>query len=106
MRDLDVQQIKERLETAATPPLLLDVRQPWEYETCKLDDCVLIPMGLIPSKIHTLDRERETVVICHHGIRSRQVAFYLEQSGFTNVINMKGGLDAWAKHIDSSMATY
>lgn len=106
MLDLDVHQLKEHLESAETPPLLLDVRQPWEYETCKLEDSMLLPMGLIPSKIHTLDKERETVLICHHGIRSRQVGFYLEQSGFTNVINMKGGIDAWAKYIDNTMATY
>jgi rhodanese-related sulfurtransferase len=56
--------------------------------------------------IDTLDKDKETVVVCHHGIRSIRVARYFLSIGFTNIINLKGGLDAWARDIDPSMNTY
>ena len=111
MREFNAQQLKAYLETCqhepdSPAPLLLDVRQPWEYEVCKLDSSVLVPMSQIPAKVASLDTERETVVICHHGIRSRSVGRYLEQNGFTNIINLSGGVDQWAKTVDNTMATY
>lgn len=106
MREFDAQQLEQYLRETHSKPLLLDVRQNWEYDICHLEGSLLIPMGQIPTQMAELDQDRETVVICHHGIRSRQMGYYLEQSGFTNVINLKGGLDAWAKIIDRKMATY
>ncbi|HHO58935.1 MAG TPA: sulfurtransferase, partial [Thiotrichales bacterium] len=84
----------------------IDVRQPWEYDVCKLENSNLIPMSQIPARLNELDKDRETVVICHHGIRSRSVGRYLEQAGFTNIINLSGGVDQWARTVDSQMATY
>ncbi len=104
MRELDADELRQHLE--ANSPFLLDVRQPWEYDVCRLENSTLIPMGQIPARVDELDKDRETVVICHHGIRSRQVARYLEQAGFSNVINLKGGVNAWAKTVDTEMATY
>lgn len=104
MREFDAVELKQYLESNA--PFLLDVRQPWEYEICRLDDSTLIPMGQINNHIGELDKDRETVVICHHGVRSRQVAYVLEQAGFSNVINLKGGVNAWANSVDATMATY
>ena len=106
MREFDAQQLDQYLKACDSRPLLLDVRQPWEYDICRIEDCLLMPMGQVPTKLDELDKNCETVVICHHGIRSRQVGFYLEQAGFDNVINLKGGLNAWAKIIDKNMATY
>ena len=106
MREFEAEQLKDYLESAEEQPLLLDVRQPWEYDICKLDHSMLIPMSTVPANLDQLDKERETVVICHHGVRSRRVAYYLEQAGFTNVINLRGGLDAWARSVDVDMATY
>jgi rhodanese-related sulfurtransferase len=106
MREFEAEQLKDYLESAAEQPLLLDVRQPWEYDICKLDNSLLIPMSTVPANLDQLDKGRETVVICHHGVRSRRVAYYLEQAGFTNVINLRGGLDAWARSVDVDMATY
>ncbi len=63
-------------------------------------------MSTIPTEYQSLDFERETVVICHHGIRSRSVGRYLEQAGFSNIINLSGGVDQWAKTVDNQMATY
>jgi len=106
MREFEAGQLKDYLESAEEQPLLLDVRQPWEYDICKLDNSMLIPMSTVPANLDQLDKDRETVVICHHGVRSRRVAHYLEQAGFTNVINLRGGLDAWARSVDVDMATY
>ncbi len=87
-------------------PLLLDVREPWEYEHCHLKYSKLVPMRQIPDYATQLDPQQETVVICHHGIRSRQVAQYLKSLGFTNLINLTGGVEAWANKIDPSMKRY
>ena len=106
MREFDAQQLELYLTACDVRPFLLDVRQPWEYDICHIAGSQLIPMGQIPAELEELDKNRETVVICHHGIRSRQMGYYLEQAGFDNIINLKGGLDAWAKVIDKTMATY
>ena len=67
---------------------------------------MLIPMGQITSALNELDPDRITVVICHHGIRSRSVGRYLEQQGFEHIINLSGGVDAWAREVDLDMAVY
>ncbi len=105
MRHFSPRQLKEHLDDGASP-LLLDVREPWEYQVCAIDGSQLVPMRGIPQAVPGLDPEQETVVICHHGVRSRQVAFYLEQAGFTNVINLEGGVAAWARDVDPQMPTY
>ena len=106
MREFSAEQLKTYLDSCGEQPLLLDVRQPWEFDVCKLDNSVLLPMSTIPSEVTSLDINRETVVICHHGIRSRSVGRFLEQAGFSNVINLSGGMAQWAKTVDSGMATY
>ena len=106
MRHLTPRQLAEYLQQTDTPPLLLDVREPWEYGICRLEDSQLIPMRDIPAASAQLDPRRETVVICHHGIRSRQVAAYLERAGFTDVVNLTGGVAAWARDVDPQMAVY
>ncbi|MGD9385330.1 MAG: rhodanese-like domain-containing protein [Thioalkalispiraceae bacterium] len=93
-------------DTCKEMPMLLDVREPWEYEKCHLNGSQLIPMREIPYSLDKLDPDKETVVICHHGIRSRQVAYYLEQAGFDKVINLEGGVEAWAQDVDPDMQRY
>ena len=95
------------LNDAARPaPVLLDVREPWEFETAHIAGATLIPMNTIPAQIDTLDRQAQTVVICHHGGRSMQVANYLQQHGFSQVYNLTGGVNAWALKVDPTMPTY
>ena len=106
MRELSALQLQTHLENCETQPLLLDVRQSWEVDICKIENSVFIPMSQIPAKIDSLDTQREIVVICHHGIRSRSVGRYLEHAGFGNIINLSGGVDQWAKTVDNQMATY
>lgn len=87
-------------------PLLLDVREPWEQAICRIDGSEPLPMRQVPASLGQLDRERPTVVICHHGIRSQQVARFLDQQGFQRVINLRGGVAAWASDVDPEMPTY
>ena len=107
MRQMSVEELAERLATdGEEPPLLLDVREPWEFNICHIEGSRLLPMGEIQQRMRHLDPDFETVVICHHGVRSRRVAYYLEQAGFTDIINLKRGLDGWARSVDVDMATY
>lgn len=106
MREFSAQELKAHLESCDEQPLLLDVRQPWEFDVCKIENSVLLPMSQITAEYNTLDFERETVVICHHGIRSRRVGRYLEEAGFSNIINLSGGVAQWAKTVDDQMPTY
>ena len=103
---MSVAELRDHLQSTSNTPLLLDVREPWEFETCKIDNSVLVPMRQIPSAMNELDPDSEIIVICHHGIRSRAVAAYLANNEFSNVINLSGGIDAWAKQVDPSMPTY
>jgi rhodanese-related sulfurtransferase len=93
-------------DTGKARPLLLDVREQWEFETCKIEGSVHIAMNTIPGRIDDLDEDAEIVCICHHGARSMQVAAFLERNGFTRVTNLTGGIHAWAVQVDSAMPTY
>ena len=107
MRQLRPTELKAWLDDAGRdPPLLLDVREPWEFERCHIPGSVHLPMNGIPTRFRELDAGREIVVICHHGVRSFHVARFLEHNGFTNVVNLSGGVDAWAKEADPTMHTY
>lgn len=90
---------------AGERPVLLDVREPWEYELARLEGSRLVPMGEIAGRVGELDPEAETVVICHHGARSAFVTQLLERSGFSRVLNLEGGLDAYSQ-VDSSVPRY
>ncbi len=87
-------------------PLLLDVREPWEYQTCHIKGSTLVPMNAITARAQELDPAAETVVICHHGARSYQVAMFLERSGFSKLYNLQGGVNAWADQVDPGMPRY
>jgi rhodanese-related sulfurtransferase len=91
---------------AGHSPVLLDVREQWEWEVCRLSGAVLIPMRELPARLAELDQAVETVVICHHGVRSYHAARYLETAGFGNVINLSGGVAAWADEVDPAMPRY
>lgn len=106
MRHINVVELNELMQSTSDKPLLLDVREPWEFALCHLEDSKSIPMRQIPEAIEQLDPEQHTVVICHTGMRSQQVCVYLEHYGFNNVWNLTGGVHAWAVQIDRKMATY
>ena len=106
MREFSATELHAYLESTTDRPVLLDVREPWEFDTAHIEGCQLIPMRSIANRVAELDPERETVVICHHGIRSRMVCRFLESQGFTRLINLAGGVDAWSREIDRNMPTY
>lgn len=87
-------------------PLLLDVREPWEFQICHIDGSVSMPMNTIPDRLAELDADRPIVCICHHGVRSMDVGVFLERRGFSQVINLSGGVHAWATQVDRQMPTY
>jgi len=87
-------------------PLVLDVREPWELALACLPTTVNIPMGQLPDRIDELDVTRSIVVMCHHGNRSRQVAIYMKQNGFSHVINLSGGIEAWSVMVDPKIPRY
>jgi rhodanese-related sulfurtransferase len=107
MQHLTAPELAARLaDPAAEQPLLLDVRENWEFATCHIAGSTQIPMHLVPIRANELDDDREIVCICHHGARSMQVAAFLERNGFGNVTNLTGGIHAWAVQVDPSMPKY
>jgi rhodanese-related sulfurtransferase len=104
---LPPQELKAWLDDGARPaPLVLDVREPWEHDVCSIAGSQLIPMQEIPVRVAELPRERDIVVFCHHGMRSLQVAAFLARAGFDKVLNLAGGIAAWAEQVEPSMARY
>ena len=85
---------------------LLDVREPVELSIASLPDAVHIPMLEIPQRLAEIDRQRPIVVMCHAGLRSRQVAGFLLANGFEQVLNLAGGIDAWSAEIDAELPRY
>ena len=107
MQHMTAAELAGWIADAARPqPVLLDVREPWEFETCHIANARLIPMNTIPARHVELAADAPIICICHHGARSMQVAAFLEQKGFTQVTNLTGGIHAWAQQVDSSMPTY
>ena len=85
--------------------VLLDVREPWEYQQVHVEGSLHIPMGEISDRLEELNSGRTYVVMCHHGGRSQQVAQYLVSQGYT-AANMMGGIDAWAATLDPRLPRY
>ncbi|GAB3498264.1 adenylyltransferase/sulfurtransferase MoeZ [Spirosoma knui] len=103
---MSVQELADRLAQGENI-FLLDVRERPEYELCHLTDAVLIPVGMIPNNRKRIPTDRPVVVYCHHGIRSANVVQYLyAQDGLTNLFNLDGGINAWARDIEPEMAVY
>lgn len=100
----------QALCAAARPPLLLDVREPWEAQLARIRidgvDSRLLPMGEIPERLDELNPLQPVVVYCHHGMRSLQVVAFLLRQGFESVYNLAGGIDAWSLEADASVPRY
>ena len=86
--------------------LLVDVREPEEYELARVEGARLLPLSLFNEWAPTLDPERPTAFICHHGIRSAQVCAYLARQGFEKLYNLSGGIDRWSTEVDPSVPRY
>jgi rhodanese-related sulfurtransferase len=104
--EITAEEVKGKLDAGETFTLL-DVREPWEFETAKIACAKLMPMGDVPSRAHQeLDPEDYIVVICHHGVRSMTVTAWLRQQGFEKVQSMRGGIDAWSRQVDQKVPVY
>jgi rhodanese-related sulfurtransferase len=94
----------------AKQPLLLDVREAWELQLARVNpenvEVVHIPMGKIPVSLDRLDLHDPLAILCHHGVRSMHVARFLVEQGYTCVINITGGIDAWAAQVDNRVGVY
>ncbi|HWI82347.1 rhodanese-like domain-containing protein [Ramlibacter sp.] len=92
------------------PPIVLDVREPWEVQTASVAPAGFelrhIPMSLVPVRLHELDPARPVACLCHHGGRSQRVALYLAQQGFQQLANVAGGIDAWSREVDPGVPRY
>jgi rhodanese-related sulfurtransferase len=85
----------------------IDVREPWEFETARIEGSALMPMGDVPARAHQeLDPDERLVVLCHHGQRSLNVAVWLRNQGFEQVQSLRGGIDAWASEVDAGVGRY
>jgi rhodanese-related sulfurtransferase len=101
--------LKRRTETHDQPtaPLLLDVREPWEFATAAIPGAKLIPMGEMTSRAHAeLDPDQPIVVLCHHGARSLSVTMWLRREGFDHAQSLAGGIDEWSRKIDPTVPRY
>ncbi len=93
-------------DTTRARPLVLDVREPWEHEICNIANSRLLPMQEIPARWQELPADTPIVVMCHHGMRSLQVAQFLKHAGLVQVYNLSGGIAAWAAQVDPDMPQY
>ncbi|HEY0734870.1 MAG TPA: rhodanese-like domain-containing protein [Herpetosiphonaceae bacterium] len=98
-------EIKQRLD-AGEDLVLIDVREPEEVRRASIEQAEVYPMSQAAAWIDSLPKDRELVIMCHHGGRSAQVAMALAQRGHSNVTNMSGGIDAWSQEVDSSVPRY
>jgi adenylyltransferase/sulfurtransferase len=103
--DITAPELKARAD-AGDGPVLIDVREPHEYEIAKLPGALLIPLNTLPARISELDTSRDIVLYCHLGQRSMRALEFLHGSGFRKLKNLRGGIDAWSREVDRSVPRY
>ena len=86
--------------------VLIDVRETWEYNVAYIKDSIHIPISEIQNRMHDFNEDETIVFICHHGVRSRMVGNSFQQNDYENIIKLRGGIDSWAKTVDSQIAVY
>ena len=116
MQSISPAQLADWLQQAADPaapqmpPVVLDVREPWELQTASVKpdgfELIAMPMRSVPERFAELDRDRPVACLCHHGARSAQVVQFLEGQGFTRVVNIHGGIHAWSQERDPGVPVY
>jgi rhodanese-related sulfurtransferase len=104
-QEIDVAELAQ-MRRDGTPHAVLDIREAWEVEVCVIPASLWIPMQQIPRQLGKLPHEDPLIVICHHGVRSAMVTDFLRQNGFANASNLSGGIDDWARLIETDMPRY
>ncbi len=106
MRQLSPKQVLDLVEQSETKPVLLDVREDFENEICAIEGSINIPLHKISDAVEELDPQQEYILICHHGLRSQRAGIIMESQGFEKLVNLVGGIDAWACNIAPEMKRY
>lgn len=104
--DYEIQPEAAKELTSHGQAIMLDVREPWERETARIEPSVHIPMGDIPSRVQDLDPDDHIIVYCHHGVRSMNVTAWLRQQGYEKSQSLAGGIDRWSRFVDPKVPLY
>jgi rhodanese-related sulfurtransferase len=105
--EIAAEELKALLEDSNSDIVVLDCREPWEFETAKIAGSKHIPMNDIPSRFQNeLKADKHIVVVCHHGVRSMNVTLWLRRQGLEKVQSLSGGIDRWARTIDPTVPLY
>jgi rhodanese-related sulfurtransferase len=102
---IDPREVKQKIDRGE-PFVLLDVREPWEHEICRIGGSVLVPMKELPARAASFEEADEVVIYCHSGIRSLNAAAWLRAQGIERARSMAGGIDRWSVEIDPAMPRY
>jgi adenylyltransferase/sulfurtransferase len=104
---LEISALDLAREMETNPDLLLvDVREPLEWQVCRITPSTLIPLGSLEQRRRELDPARDIVAVCHHGVRSLRAVHLLRDAGFPRVRSLRGGVAAWANDVDPTMPRY
>lgn len=96
-----------KIELEQNPTIvLIDVREPYEYDICKISTALLLPMSQFVQHVNIIPKNKDLVVYCHHGVRSAMVVRFLLQNGYNRVKNLEGGIDQWAIKVDATLQRY
>jgi rhodanese-related sulfurtransferase len=102
---IEVETLHQQMQGGGAP-FILDVREPHEVAVCSIAGAVNIPLGQLSQRAQEIPHDRAIVAHCHHGGRSARAMEWLLQNGFMNVVNLTGGIDAWAQRIEPKMERY
>jgi adenylyltransferase/sulfurtransferase len=103
--EMTPEELKARMESGTTP-IIVDVREPHEFDICSIPESILIPLGQIPTRMNELNKDAEIVVHCKMGGRSAKAVDQMRKAGFKRVINLAGGINRWAEKVDPQMPRY
>lgn len=98
-------EVKARLDRGENV-VLVDVREPWECEICRIEGAKLVPLGTLAGSLNTLPDVDELVCYCHHGMRSLDAAAWLRFQGFERAKSLAGGIERWSRDVDSKVPRY
>ncbi|MBZ5526656.1 MAG: rhodanese [Acidobacteriia bacterium] len=107
MSDLQItpQELKQRLEHGEKF-LLVDVREQWEYDLCRLQGATLVPLKTLPANLPIVEGAAEVICYCHHGIRSLDAASWLRKQGIEGARSLAGGIERWSREVDPQVSRY
>ena len=105
IKEISAEELKTKLDNGEKITLV-DVRETDEYEICHLEGAKLIPLRQLPKHLNEINKNQPIIFYCHYGMRSAQAVLWLNQNGFANVANLRGGIDEWARTIEPEMERY